>query len=176
MIIEAIFTIVILIVLAVIGYIIYVLYEVYNSLPTTNCSEFASDSAAIGTENGPKCPPGTDEYVGVCYKDVWTAEGGEKVAVCSVYWGVFDGVVTDCSIGIQNLSFGDPCPMVGEDYHKTALCTCQLRGEVTASLYCQDEGIATICKKDWDYFEAICYFHSCPSNLRRTEICTCAPK
>ena len=69
-----IFAIVIFIVLAAIG---YVLYEVYNSLPTTNCSS----SAPLGTENSSKCPPGTESYGRVCYKDVWTEEGGTKVAI-----------------------------------------------------------------------------------------------
>ena len=173
---ETIIIIVIIIILVAIGLIIYV-----NSLsttkcsPITDCSLFASKSAAIGTENGPKCLPGTEEFEEICYKDVWTAEGGEKVAVCTVNWGQFGGTVTNCDIGIQKLSIGAPCPMVGEGYHKTEVCTCQLRGEVTAELYCQDEGVPNICKKDWDFFGEKCYFHSCPDNWKRTEICTCTP-
>ena len=77
---------------------------------------------------------------------------------------------------VCELTQGDSCPMLGEGWHKSAVCLCQFRGEVTAGQYCQDEEVASICKKDWDYFEGICYFHSCPSDLRRTEICTCAAK
>ncbi len=181
-IVEGIFVIlaiVILIVLAAIGYIIYVLYEVYNGLPTTNCSEFFQKSGLVGEENGPQCQPGTELYGGVCYKDVWTAQGGEKTGLCSVWYGppILD-VILNCSIGIQDIpNIGDPCPMLGEGWHKTTTCTCQLRGEITAiPLYCQDEGIPRICKEGWDFLDSICYFPACPSNLRRTAVCTCAAK
>ena len=163
-----------LIILAIIGVIIYYVYQAYNSLPITSCSTYAHTSAALGTENGPGCNQGDEYYGGVCYKDYWTQEGGVKTAVCIVDWGTFGGVSTDCFIGIQDLSIEDDCPMLGTGYHKTAICTCQFKGVVTAAKYCQDQGIAKTCKPGWDYFESICYQDPCPEGYYRSEICTCA--
>lgn len=170
-------TLVILIVIVVIGFAIYrVNVDISNIhiLPvTTDCSTYAAQHAILGTPDGPQCPTGTQVYGGVCYKDVWTENGGTKVAVCSVYYGTYGGVVTECGVGIFDLDYGAPCPMVGPDYYKTAVCTCQYKGEITGAIYCQDEGIADICQPGWDYFEGICYFQSCPEGYFRSEICSC---
>ncbi len=164
-----------LIFLAIIGVIIYYSVIIYNSIPTTSCSQFANTSAALGTENGPNCPEGQNYYGGVCYTDYWTQQGGTKTAICTVDWGSYGGIETDCFIGIQDLSIGDDCPMVGPGYHKTAICTCQLRGIVTAAKYCQSQGIATTCKPGWDYYGSVCYQDPCPEGYYRSAICTCAP-
>lgn len=165
-----------LIFLAIIGVIIYYVKTWYDDLPSTSCATYNNNSAALGTENGPTCPEGQNYYKGVCYTDVWTKEGGVKTAVCTVDWGSFGGVSTDCYIGIQDLFFGDDCPMVGPDYHKTAVCTCQLRGVVTAEKYCIDRGIATTCKPGWDFYASVCYQDACPSGTYRSALCTCATK
>jgi len=162
-----------IIILAVIGVIAYYGYQIYESFPSTNCFKYARESAAIGTENGPGCAAGDAQYGGVCYVDNWTQGGGKKTAVCTVDWGSYGGVVTNCSIGIQNLNIGDECPMLGTGYHKTATCTCQLRGVVTASKYCINRGIAKTCKQGWDYYGGVCYADACPDGYKRTAVCTC---
>ena len=165
---------VVLIAIVVIGFFIYRAVSNITILPvTTDCGTYATRSAALGTEFGPQCPTGTQVYGGVCYEDVWTENGGVKVAVCSVYYGEYGGVVTRCGVGIYDLEYGAPCPMIGPDYYKTAVCTCQYKGEITGSIYCQDKGIADICQPDWDYFEGICYYQSCPEGYFRSEICSC---
>jgi hypothetical protein len=167
-------SIVTLIVLAIMGVIIYYGYQTFSSFPVTSCSTYANTSAALGTENGPNCPSGQEYYGGVCYTDYWTEKGGEKTAVCTVSWGEYGGVFTECGIGIYDLNFGDECPMVGPGYHKTAVCTCQLRGVVTAAKYCEDQGIARTCKEGWDYYGSVCYQDPCPEGRHRSAICTCA--
>jgi len=82
-------------------------------------------------------------------------------------------VHTDCFIGIQDLSMGDKCTMLGPGWHKTAVCTCQYKGVVTASKYCEDQGIAKTCKQGWDYYGAVCYSDACRDGYHRTAICTC---
>ena len=141
--------------------------------PITDCTRFNANQATVGQLNGPVCPTGTEKYGGICYTDTWTAEGGTKTAVCTVDWGTYGGVYTQCGIGIYDLNYGDPCPMVGPGYHKTAWCTCQLRGPITAGQYCQSEGGPSQCPEGWDFFGGICTQAACPSGTTRTGICTC---
>lgn len=174
-------TIIGLIVLGVIGVIIYFVYEAIASAPTTSCTTYAHTSAALGTENGPGCAAGQDYYGGVCYNDYWTAEGGTKTAICTVDYGPYGGVFTECGIGIFDLNQGDTCPaslspQLGTGWHKTAVCTCQYKGIVTASKYCQSAGIAQTCKPGWDYYGSVCYQDPCPDGYYRSAICTCAKK
>ncbi len=64
-------------------------------------------------------------FGGVCYFDTWTKQGETKTAICTVSFGLYEGVHTECGIGIYNSNMGYPCPMVGPGYHKTAVRTCQ---------------------------------------------------
>jgi len=141
----------------------------------TNCSMFAAQRAVRGAPNGPMCKTGTQEFGAICYTDVWTNRGGTKTAVCTVDYGPFGGVVTRCGVGIAALNIGDPCPMIGQDYYKTAVCTCQLKGVITASQYCQSQGMPDQCPPGWDFLADNCFAEACPNGFVRTEVCTCTP-
>jgi len=153
---------------------IYFAYRYVADLIPNVSTNFCAESAALGTENGPGCEPGKNYLGGLCYTDYWTAEGGEKTAVCTVNYGTYGGLVTDCFIGIQDLSIGDKCTMVGPGYHKTAVCTCQKKGIVTAAKYCESPTIPETCKPGWDYYGTVCYKNACPAGSKRTSICGCS--
>lgn len=139
-----------------------------------NCEEFGHDIGA------PICGPGTQGYTIAsstsCYKDVWSANGGKKVAICSVYWGAYGGVYTKCGIGIYDLNIGDPCTMVGPNYYKTAVCTCQYKGEITSDKYCEYVGLPDQCPPGSEFFAGRCFSKPCPVGFKRTARCTCEPQ
>lgn len=175
---NAIITLVILVLVIVIGYYIYAWFA---TLPITNCAVYGTIHT-IGEAGGPICDPGAESYGGLCYNDVWTEEGGTKTAICTVEYPQDYHLYTDCSVGIQDLYIGDACdkatgwpPNMGLGWHKTALCTCQQGGVVTASQYCvlSSDPTPIHCPDGSDYFESACYSTACPSGYKRSEICTC---
>lgn len=141
---------------------------------TVDCEKYGNN---IGS---PTCKEGTEAFriagVSKCYKDVWSVSGGKKTAICTVDWGSYGGIVTKCGVGIYYLNYGDPCPMIGENYYKTAVCTCQYKGVITASQYCQSEGFPDQCPTGSDLFAGRCYANSCTDGYTRTARCTCEPK
>lgn len=136
----------------------------------TDCNRFGNLSTA-----SPVCREGTQIWNGTCYTDVWSQAGGQKTAICTVSYGSYGGVYTKCGIGIYDLNIGDPCPMVGPGYYKTAVCTCQLQGSITAGQYCQSQGAPTQCPSGTDGIQGLCYSAPCPSGYKRTGRCTCSP-
>jgi len=172
--IVTIFLIILLLVIFLIAYLIYEFGAFWNGLPDTDCGKYASESAAVGTTHGPKCGPGSELFGGVCYKDTWTEQGGKKTAICTVDFGKYEGVYTKCDIGIYYLNYGDTCTMVGPDYRKTAVCTCQKNGIVTSSQFCRDTGIPRVCEPGWDFYGSVCWKAACPEGRHRSAICTCA--
>ena len=170
-------SIIFLIIIIIIGVLVYVIYKIgafWNSLPITDCGKFTAERGTVGTTHGPKCGPGKEMYGGVCYDDTWTAKGGRKTAVCTVSYGTYHGVKS--AWAVWYLYQGDPCPMFGEGYHKTAIYTCQKDGSVTAAQYCRRPSIPRTCEKGWDYYGSICYKEACPEGYYRSAICTCAKK
>ena len=133
----------------------------------TNCNHYGTRVSP-----GEYCPAGKALESGVCYTDVWTQQGGVKTAVCTVNYGSYGGITTSCSDYYQ-LYQGDPCPTAGANYHKTALCTCQLGGIVTAGQYCQNASLPILCPPGTDEFQGGCIGASCPEGYTRTGICTC---
>jgi len=136
----------------------------------TDCNKFGTLSTA-----SPVCREGTQIWNGTCYTDVWSQAGGTKTALCTVSYGPYNGVYTKCGIGIYDLNYGDPCPMVGPGYYKTAVCTCQLQGDITAGQYCQSQGPPTQCPSGTDGIQGLCYTAPCPAGYKRTGRCTCSP-
>ena len=136
----------------------------------TDCNRFGNLSSG-----SPVCREGTQQWGGTCYTDVWSQAGGQKTAVCTVSYGSYGGVYTKCGIGIYDLNIGDPCPMVGPGYYKTAVCTCQLLGSITADQYCQSQGPPSQCPTGTDGIQGLCYTAPCPAGYKRTGRCTCSP-
>lgn len=174
---DTIVSIVSIIIVVVIAYFIYI---AINSLPTTDCPKYGN-MHAIGSEGGPICDSGAESYGGVCYNDVWTENGGVKTAVCTVKYPGSGDLFTNCGGEIQALSMGDDCSTLpdwtrGPGWYKTAVCTCQQGGLITADQYCvlADNQEPKNCPEGSDYFESACYTEACPSGLKRTEICTCS--
>ena len=141
----------------------------------TNCSTYEAKVISIGEPGGPECKPGTVLWDGLCYKDLWTQAGGVKTGYDRVYYGPYGGVKTKCGIGIYYLQYGAPCPMIGPDYYKTAVCTCQYKGSISASLYNQSEGLPDTCPVGSDAFKHKCFIAPCPSGYKRTAECVCSP-
>lgn len=177
--------VIIAIVAVIVGYIFYlvisdIIYRINHFLPVhTNCSDYDSrpGTGSIGSENGPVCPEGQLGFEGVCYEDTWTANGGVKTLECTVYYGPYGGVRTKLNnADLYALNYGESCetiPGFTVGWFKTAEYTCQYRGAISADLYCIRTGIPRICKPGWDYFEAICYYGSCPAGTYRTAACSC---
>lgn len=138
-----------------------------------DCAKYGNLTAAGGLT----CPTGTQDYGGYCYTDVWTAGGGTKTAVCTVDYGPpYTTYSTHCGIGIYYLNYGDPCPMVGPGYYKTAVCTCQYKGLITGYANCQSQGYPSQCPIGSDSYEgSTCYSNPCPTGYTRTGRCSCAP-
>jgi hypothetical protein len=111
------------------------------------------------------CGPGTVEWSGNCYKDLWTAQGGIKTSFDSVYYGPYGGVKTKCGIGIYYLKIGEPCPMIGPNYYVTAVCTCQYKGSISSALYNQYTGKPTTCPTGSQFFKGKCYYSLSPKRL-----------
>ena len=135
-----------------------------------NCQQLGTEVTGSIT-----CKQGMHNHEGVCYKDVWSQEGGSKVATCTIDYGASFSSYTNCSVGIQELEQGAPCSMVGPGYHKTGPCTCQYKGVVTAPLYCQSEGRPNQCPPGSDFLEGKCYSSACPHGYVRTNKCVCSP-
>ena len=139
------------------------------NLPNTieNCDHYGNRVAP-----GDYCPAGKALFEGLCYTDVWTQQGGVKTSLCTVSYGPYGGISTSCGDFYQ-LNEGDPCPTAGANYHKTALCTCQLGGVVTASQYCQNASLPVSCPPGTDEFQGGCVGASCPEGYSRTGPCKC---
>ena len=89
----------------------------------------------------PKVCPSTHEYWGgVCYKKC--PDGGRRTGPITCDYGAYGGVVTNCGNN-YGLKDGDMCPAYGSQYHKTALCTCQKGGQVSAAPYSSPVGLCT---------------------------------
>lgn len=175
---DAIMALVVIVLVLIVGYYIFMWF---SEFPITDCSKYGKINT-IGNPGGPTCDPGASEYLGLCYNDVWTKEGGVKTAVCTVEYNESFDTYTECGIGIYDLYIGDACDKakdwpknMGPGWHKTAACTCQRGGVVTASQYCQlaKENFPYNCPKGSDYFESACYTDACPPLYQRSEICTC---
>ena len=140
-----------------------------------------TDCASYGNIIKPDlhCPAGKALFGGFCYDDIWTVNGGTKTAICTVDYGSFRGVHTECGIGIYYLNYGAPCPMLGPGYFKTAVCSCQLGGVVTASDYCANPSKPTPCPVGTDFLNLaaplapVCLGASCPTGYTRTDVCVC---
>lgn len=143
-------------------------------IPPDNLPNTLNDCGTYGNRvsTGNFCPAGKSYYGGVCYTDVWTDQGGVKTGVCSVDYGPYGGVSTDCGQHYY-LNQGDPCLPAGSNLHKTALCSCQSGGIVTASQYCQNASLPISCPPGTDTFDGGCLGASCPQGYRRTGLCTC---
>jgi hypothetical protein len=141
-----------------------------NIIPPTAISDCSVYAATVTPAT---CPTGDAPFGDICYKDVWSSMGGTKTAICTVDYGSYGGVYTECGIGIYYLNYGDPCPMVGPGYFKTAVCTCQLRGAITSSQYCQADGLQRTCPMDADSFQGSCYKAKCPDGYFRCGACSC---
>lgn len=170
-------SIVTIIIVIVIGYFIY---SWISSLPTTDCPKYGNPHL-IGEDGGPECEAGAEEYGGLCYVDTWTANGGRKTAVCTVEYPGDSEVFTNCGGEIQALNIGDDCSTLpdwtrGPGWYKTAVCTCQQGGSITAAQYCvlAPQQTPNVCPEGSDYFESACYTDACPEGTVRTEICTCS--
>src|SRR5438270_2769619 len=129
--------VIVVIVLVLIIIIGYYVSSWFSSFPLTDCAKYGVIHT-IGTTGGPQCSPGAQEYGGVCYTDVWTKNNGKKTAVCTVEYPGSYSLVTDCFLGIGNLYIGDACDTLagwtaGPNYYKTAVCTCERGGPITAS-------------------------------------------
>jgi len=187
---DIIAVIVVIIIVLVVGYYIYLYIEkpippvpppsggTIPDAPINPVSGTLTDCAKYGTPVTPTaCPAGTQEYAGYCYTDVWSQYGGTKTAVCTVDYpgGIY--LHTQCGIGIYYLNIGDPCPMVGDGWFKTATCTCQYGGPITSSEYCQSRGKPSVCPSGSDTIPGAssCYSTACPVGYVRTGRCTCSP-
>lgn len=169
-----------LIVLVLVIIVIYYIYAYFSTFPIWDCPKYGNPHS-LGLDGGPICDTGAESYGGVCYNDVWTANGGTKTAVCTVeYPGSFE-VVTNCFIGIQDIEQGAPCSDIpgwnrGPGWYKSAVCSCQHGGIVIAGMYCKiaDEGTPRHCPDGSDYFESECWSEACPAGYKRTEFCSCS--
>ena len=184
---------ILIIIFVVIGIIIYYLYFNNPAIAPASLTKPLSDNPLEPLSPGamvdcdqfghnigaPACKTGTQGFTLAgnthCYKDVWSAQGGTKTAICTIDWGTYGGVVTRCGIGIYDLNIGDPCPMVGPGYYKTAVCTCQFKGVITSSQYCQSESLPDQCPAGSDLFAGNCYARTCPTGFKRTARCVCSP-
>jgi hypothetical protein len=143
-------------------------------VPPANLPNMIDDCKTYGnlTPPGTFCPAGKAYFEGLCYDDVWTKQGGVKTATCTVSYGTYNGVTTSCG-DYYSLNQGDPCPTAGPNYHKTAICTCQNGGSVTASAYCQNPSSPNACPPGTDNVDGRCIGAACPVGYTRTGLCTC---
>ena len=134
----------------------------------TDCGHFGNS-----VPSGTFCPAGKADFQGICYDDTWSANGGTKTSICTVDYGPFQQLYTECGIGIYDLDYGAPCTMIGPKFFKTAVCTCQQGGVVTAADYCRNPSRPVSCPPGTDAFGGACYGASCPTGYHRTDRCTC---
>jgi hypothetical protein len=109
--------------------------------------------------------------------DLPTPAGAKRTAACTMDFGPYGGVYTNCSdTRITNAKLGEDLSQhFGDGYHKTALCTVQKGGVVTScELYGQG------CEEGYEKHGSMCYekpkpgFHcdlvtcykDCPPNYR----------
>ena len=177
-----------IIVIAIIIVIIapaYYIYQIYTDLPTTDCSRFGQSQGL------PDCPAGTQNILGICYTDTWSASGGtHSDAICHVDY--IDCPYTGCThfIGSSDLPDGTVCNSLnipgwddthfGPGWYLTGVGItkyCHRGGDY--GVYCEDAGIpgdignCTI----GDKYGGVCWGpEKCSdSGLDRYAICTCVP-
>ena len=161
--------------------IIYLIYSYIESFGTIS-AKYCATRADIGDPGGPTCRPGAVEFEGICYVDKWTQYGGVKTAPLTVEYPGDSALFTNCGGEIQALNQGDTCSNLpdwtrGPGWFKTAVCTCQHGGIVTAAQYgIEDvEPYPTHCPPDADFYGGICYKEKCPNGTYRSYVCTCTP-
>ena len=132
-----------------------------------------------GTAVVASCPSDRQLWGGLCYTKC--PSGGTRTASATCNFGTYGGVKTNClsSAGITALNMGDVCHRWGSNYHKTAACTCQLGGIVTAAQWggsviptygCpagkqNDAGLCyTPCSAGYKGVGPVCWASTCPAN------------
>src|SRR5437868_12747099 len=71
--------IIVFVFIIVFAIIIYYIYQIYLDIPTIDCSRFGQSQGL------PDCPTGTQNILGICYTDTWSASGGtHSNAICHV--------------------------------------------------------------------------------------------
>lgn len=187
---DDVISVVFILIIAVIVLIFYFIYVFFQDIADFfgDIPKYCASSAAIGQPGGPTCGTGK-EYGGICYEDTWstnkngTPTGGVKTAICTVKYPGDSSLFTNCGGEIQALNMGDSCSDLpdwtrGPGWYKTALCTCQYGGIVTASKYCQEtpDKYPIICPSGSDFYDGVCYKEACPEGYYRSAVCSCAKK
>jgi len=182
---EDLTTIIVLVVILAIVFVAYLIYSYYEELPTIDCTRF-------GTSQGlPGCPAGTQNILGICYYDTWSASGGthSSSAVCHVSYP--DCPYTGCThfVGSSDLPDGTPCNSMtipgwddahfGPGWYLTGVDItkyCHRGGDY--GVYCEDAGIPGVigaCAVG-DKYGGVCWGPEKCSDygLVRTSICGCS--